>query len=399
MGRLTPEENMMDNEHINSVKAETQYIEHGAERIGPENKPVLVTGAGGYIAMECIRQLLEAGYQVRGTLRNMERAPGLLEILAKGQTSAANVRQQLQFVQLDLLEDASVTEANPGRWAEAMEGCQAVLHVASPFPLGEEIPPELLIRTAQEGTLRVLQAATQTGVRRVVLTSSAAAVGYGHPGASAAPVYDASHWTNLDGAISTYTRSKTLAERAAWDFVRQYNENPASEPLELVVINPTFVQGPALDARQKFTSAALLRGLLTGAYPALPQLSFCIVDVRDVAAAHLAALTAPDAPGKRFIVYTETLWMREIAAILAEQFKPLGYRIPKMVIPTWLTRFLAQFIPEARAVLPELGRYVHYDTTPARTILNWQPRPVREAIIEMAESLIEQDALISQRNL
>jgi dihydroflavonol-4-reductase len=228
------------------------------------NKPVLVTGASGFIAIHCIIQLLEQGYPVRGTLRSMNRENELRKTIAK----FVQADERLTFIQADLLEDAG--------WAEAVRGCDYVLHVASPFPLGTPKDENDLIRPAKEGTLRILRAAAENGVKRVVLTSSNAAISAGYPYSK--KNFDESDWSLPDSpTIDPYSKSKTLAERAAWEFMQNL---PEGHLLELAVINPGLVLGPLPDTYQR-TSGELIQQLLSGKLPGLARIQFSCVDVRD----------------------------------------------------------------------------------------------------------------------
>src|SRR5258706_9907208 len=240
----------------------------------PANQTVLVTGASGFIAIHCIIQLLEQGYQVRGTLRAMNRENELRNTLTK----FVQADDRLSFVQADLLEDAG--------WADAARGCDYVLHIASPFPFEAPKDENDLIRPAKEGTLRVLHAAADNGVKRVVLTSSIAAISAGHPREKTH--FDEKDWSLPDSPIiESYPKSKTLAESAAWEFMKNL---PQRHPLELAVINPGYVLGPLPDAHQR-TSGELIQQLMSGKLPGLARVQFTGVDVRDVATAHITAMT------------------------------------------------------------------------------------------------------------
>lgn len=333
---------------------------------------VLVTGASGFIAMHCVVQLLEQGYRVRGTLRSLAREPHLRQVFAR-QVAAAD---RLEFVAADLLEDAG--------WDEAVAGCDYVLHVASPFPI--ELPQDEsdLIVPARQGTLRVLRAAAGSGVKRVVLTSSVAAILEGHDDYD--KTFDESDWSNLDGPIGAYAKSKTLAEQAAWAFI-DGPEN--SGQMELAVINPGFVLGPLLDGSHFGTSAETIRKYLAGEYPGTSRSSFTLVDVRDVAAAHIAAMTSPLAAGKRYCCVAEVCWLQEIAQILDRHFRERGYKVPTRQFPDFVVRLVALFDKPARQLLGNLG--VQYRISNARIVreLDWQPRSAEEMVVAMGESLIE----------
>lgn len=336
------------------------------------DRPVLVTGASGFIAIHCIMQLLQQGYRVRGTLRSMNRAAELLQTLGRFVPEA----DRLELVPADLLDDAG--------WSVAVQGCDYVLHVASPFPLLRPQHEDDLIRPAREGTLRVLRAAAEQGVKRVILTSSNAAISAGHPASKTH--FDESDWSPPDSpTIDPYSKSKTLAERAAWDFMRAL---PAGHPLELVAINPGYVLGPLPDTHQR-TSGELVQQLMGGKLPGVARIQMTGVDVRDVAAAHLAAMITPEAAGQRFLCIGEVFWLREAALILQKHFGVRGYQIRTNVIPGWAVYLAALFIKPARLTLRSLNREATYDTSRIRTVLNWQPRGLEEILVAMAESLIE----------
>ena len=338
----------------------------------PSDRPILVTGASGFIAIHCIIQLLEQGHHVRGTLRSMSREAELRQTLAK----FVPTTDRLELVPADLLKDAG--------WEAAVRGCEHVLHVASPFPLLRPQHEDDLIRPAREGTLRVLRTAAEHGVRRVVLTSSNAAISAGHPPSKTH--FDESDWSPHDSpTLDPYPKSKTLAERAAWEFMQSL---PPGHPLELAVINPGFVLGPLPDTHQR-TSGELVQQLMGGKLPGLARVQMTGVDVRDVAAAHLAALVTPAAAGQRFLCVAEVFWLREAALILQKHFGPRGYKVPTNVIPGWAVHLAAIFIKPARLTLRSLNREMTYDTTRIRTVLNWQPHGLEEMLVSMAESLIE----------
>jgi dihydroflavonol-4-reductase len=311
---------------------------------------VLVTGASGFIARQVVADLRAHGYVVRGTARRP--VEGLDDV-----------------VTADLAADAG--------WAEAVAGCDYVLHVASPFPNGVPKSDDELVRPAVDGTLRVLRAAVDAGVKRVVLTSSIAAIVSGHDDDR---VRSETDWSDVDHS-SAYAKSKTLAERAAWDFARESG-------LSLVALNPGMVLGP-LTGPGVNTSLDVVRRLLVRDVPGSPRMGFSLVDVRDVAVAHRLAMESPKAPGNRYVLAGDFMWMREIAAVLAEEFNPRGYRVPTGAMPTWLLRLVALFDPSVRQALDFVGRRELVTAEKARTELEWSMRPVRDTILDTANSLIE----------
>jgi len=338
----------------------------------PTRTPVLVTGASGFIAIHCIIQLLEQGYHVRGTLRSMNRESELRSTLAK----FVQADERLAFVQADLLKDDG--------WKEAVSGCDYVLHVASPFPFETPKDENDLIRPAKEGTLRVLRAAAEKGVKRVVLTSSIAAISAGHPREKTH--FNETDWSLSDSpTIGPYPKSKTLAERAAWEFMQTL---PQGHPLELAVINPGYVLGPLPDKHQR-TSGELIQQMMGGKLPGLARIQFNGVDVRDVAAAHLAAMTIPEAAGNRFPCVAEQFWIQDAAELLNKHFEARGYKIKMTILPSWLMRIVAIFLKQIRPTLPSLDRETFVDTTLIRKTLNWQPRNLETTLVDMAESMIE----------
>ncbi len=331
---------------------------------------VLVTGGSGFIASHCILDLLAQGHDVRTSVRALTREASVRDMLEQ---SGAEPGDRLTFVVADLLKDAG--------WAEAVAGCDFVLHVASPFPSGIPEHEDDIIRPACEGTLRVLRASRDAGVKRVVLTSSFAAIGYGHKQQSA-PL-DESYWTNLDTPVTAYTKSKSLAERAAWDFMKR--EGGA---LELTVVNPVGVFGPVLGADYS-SSIATVKRMMDGGVPGCPKLYFGVVDVRDVADLHLRAMTSPAANGERFLcVAGDFLPMSEIAAVLKRRMGAAAKRVPSLQLPNWLVRLVALANAEVRQLLPELGKVKNATNAKARRVLGWSPRSSEEAIVATAESLV-----------
>jgi nucleoside-diphosphate-sugar epimerase len=332
---------------------------------------VLVTGGSGFIGSHCILQLLSSGHEVRTTVRNLSREAEVRALLRQGGTDAGD---RLRFFAADLTDDAG--------WAQATQGCDYVLHVASPLPGGATRNENDLIVPAREGALRALRAARDAGVKRVVLTSSFAAIGYGHKGRTAP--YDETVWTDLSGAdVAPYTKSKTLAERAAWDFIAR--EGGA---LELAVVNPVAVFGPVLGADFS-TSVLVIKRMLEGGMPGAPKLYFGVVDVRDVADLHLRAMTHPAAKGERFLaVAGDFMSMLEIAQVLRQNLGAAAARAPSRQIPSWLLRIIALGVPMVRQIAPELNKVKNASNEKARRVLGWAPRSSEECIIASAESLI-----------
>jgi len=337
---------------------------------------VLVTGASGFIALHCVLQLLQNGYRVRGTLRTPSRADGLRKTV-EGRTE---VGDRLEFVTADLSDDAG--------WPEAVEGCRYVLHVASPFP--REVPKDEndLIVPARDGALRVLKAAADAGVERVVMTSSLAAVLYGHV-RDGSKTFDENDWSKTEEAIGAYEKSKTIAERAAWDFA---NNLPDDKKMELAVINPGIVLGPILDDDYG-TSGELVRKLMARELPGCPQVGWAPVDVRDVAAAHLAAMTTPEAAGKRFCCAIDHAWMSDIAEILDKNFSDRGYRIPTRRVPNFVMRLVAIFDKAAKLAVGDLGKRQDISNARIKDVLGWKPRPLDEMVVAMGDSLIEHNVV------
>lgn len=308
---------------------------------------VLVTGGSGFIARHCVLRLREQGHQVRVSVRSAARADRVAGV---------------EYVQADLLADEG--------WAEAVAGCDFVLHVASPVRPGHVADEEELIVPAVRGTLRVLRAARAAGVRRVVLTSAFHAVGFGHPHTD--HVFTEDDWSVLDGpGMDAYGRSKVLAERAAWEFAREH-------PMELVVLLPVAVMGPAFGGRVSGANH-IVRRILSGGMRRFPDVHIPVVDVRDVAAAHVAAMTAEGAAGHRFLLAGgQPLAMARIAEILGVP----GRRVPDAVV-----RLAALVRPEFRPVAGELGYVKQISDSRARDVLGWRPRPADQAILAAAASL------------
>ena len=332
---------------------------------------ILVTGGSGFIGGHALLQLLNAGHEVRTTVRDPGREAGVRELL---RANGADAGERLRSFAADLTSGEG--------WKEAASGCDFVLHVASPFP--ETIPKheDELIVPARDGALRVLRAARDAGVRRVVLTSSFAAVGYGHPQQQAP--FDETTWTDLDGGdVSAYVKSKTLAERAAWDFVAREGGG-----LELATVNPVGVFGPVLGA-DFATSILLVQRLLGGALPGCPQLRFGIVDVRDVVDLHLRAMVDPAAKGERFLATAgDFMLVRDMALALKRRLGDAAKRVPTRQLPNWLVKLAALRDPAVKQIVPELGKVKNATSAKAQRMLGWSPRGNEDALVATAESLL-----------
>jgi len=332
---------------------------------------VLVTGGSGFIGSHCILQLLAAGHQVRTTVRNLARERDVRAMLKQG---GADAGDRLSFYAANLESDAG--------WADAARGCEYVLHVASPIPPGVPKHEDELIVPARDGALRVLRAAREASVKRVVMTSSFAAIAYGHKPQNVP--YNENDWTELDGRhVAAYPKSKTIAERAAWDFVAKEGGG-----LELSVVNPVAVFGPVMGPDYS-PSILIIQRLMDGALPGCPRLYFGIVDVRDVADLHIRAMTNPAAKGERFLaVAGPTMSMRDIALVLKARFGDAAKRVPTREIPNWLVRIVAMRDPAAKSILPELGVIKSATNEKAKRMLGWAPHSNEDAIAASAESLL-----------
>jgi dihydroflavonol-4-reductase len=337
--------------------------------VADSGETALVTGGTGFLGGWCIAALLERGYQVRTTVRDPARETA---VFAAVQRAGLDPGTRLTVATADLTSDAG--------WAEAAAGCRYVLHVASPFPPVQPKDPDELIVPAREGALRVLRAALDAGVERVVMTSSVAAVRSNRRSTAEMP-YTEADWTDGDDVSRTpYVRSKTLAERAAW----RHAQATGSE-LRLATINPGAIIGPALGADHSYSLQTIER-LLAG-MPAAPRLGFTFVDVRDVADLHVRALTSPAAGGQRFIAIDRFLWLPEVAAILRERLGEAANKVPARVAPNFLVRVMALFDGSIRSVVGDLGKRSWFSSDKARTMLGWTTRPVEDSIEDCARSL------------
>lgn len=337
---------------------------------------VLVTGGSGFLGLHAIVQLLERGERVRTTVRSRARETAVRETLAR---AGVDAEDRLAFAVADLLSDDG--------WADAAAGAERVLHVASPFPAGTPAHEDDLIVPAREGTLRVLRAARDAGARRVVVTSSSAAIGHDRePGDH---LFTEADWTDPAADVGAYIRSKTLAERAAWEFAAREGGG-----LEVAAINPGAIFGPVL-APDLSASIGLVAGLLGGAMAGgMPRLAFSVVDVRDVADLHLRAMDAPAAAvaGERFIAAAgEPVWLADVARILRERLGDAAAKVPTTEIPDDAVRAAAADDPSLERIAREVGKLRHLSAEKARRVLGWAPRSTEEAVVATAESLLRLD--------
>jgi dihydroflavonol-4-reductase len=333
---------------------------------------VLVTGGSGYIASYVIAQLLSEGYHVRTTIRSLGREPEVRAALAK----IAPDQSQLTFFAADLTSDTG--------WADAMEGMDYVQHIASPVPATLPKNDDELVIPAREGALRALRFARDAGVKRVVMTSSMAAIAYGLDGTPQRPM-DETRWSDENHRdTSPYVRSKIIAERAAWAFMKA--EGGA---LELTTINPGAVLGPVLGS--DFSASVLIvEKLLSGAFPACPRIGFALVDVRDIADLHCRAMTSDKATGDRFLGAGDFYWMQDVARILSEDLGQQGRKVPTGRLPSWLVKILGNVDPVTKSIIYELDRFRPITSAKAKDVLGWSPRDGRISIIDTARSLIRE---------
>lgn len=336
---------------------------------------VLVTGASGFIAQYCLAELLRSGHSVRGTIRNLARADAVRTAIARTGIDASRV----EFAAADLTSDAG--------WDAAVTGCSHILHVASPFPLKPPRHRDELIVPARDGALRLLAAATRAGVARVVLTSSIAAIIYPSSGEQSRE-YTEADWTDPGRRdISAYIASKAIAEKAAWDYVRTTKGAP-----ELTVLNPGFVHGPTL-TRELASSHEFVRQFATGVHPAAPRAGFAIVDVRDVAAAHVIAMTHPKAAGERFLITDRYMTFLEMAQAIAVALPDVARKTPTFTVPDFVVRLMSYVDRDVRSILPDVGVRRTCSNAKARQVLGMQFRSPVDAVKASATSMRELGAL------
>jgi dihydroflavonol-4-reductase len=331
---------------------------------------VLVTGGTGFLGGWCVVQALERGHEVRTTVRDLGREPAVREAIAKAGVDPGG---RLRVLSADLTSDDG--------WKDAVAGCRYVLHVASPFPPEQPKDPDELIVPARDGALRVLRAALDAGVERVVMTSSVAAIRGSRQSSESTPFTEAD-WTDGDDTERTpYVRSKTIAERAAWDLVRE-----AGADDRLAVVNPGAIIGPPL-SNDHSTSLQAIQRLLNG-MPAMPRLGFTFVDVRDVADLHLRAMTDPAAGGERFIATDEFLWTADVAKVIRERLGDAAPNVPTRVAPNLLVRAMSLVDGGIRPYVSDLGRRQWMSSDKARQKLGWTPRPIDDSIEDTARALL-----------
>ena len=322
---------------------------------------VLVTGVSGFIGMHCAQQLLEQGYQVVGTTRSSSKHDEVIEAIG---------HENLSLVNADLLSDEG--------WDSAIEGCDYILHVASPVMMGEPDHEDVLVRPAKEGTMRVVELAAKHKVKRVVITSSVAAVSFGphfHK-----DHFDDTDWSDInDPGIPAYNKSKTVAEKAAREFVAGLS---GDDKLEICTMHPALVVGPSLSG-DIGESNIVVKRMLDGSTPGTPRLQMGFVDVRDVAKMHVAAMTADGAAGQRFILSESSLWLSEMASILRDA----GFNAPKRNIPNFILKIIALRDKDLAGTIPLLGRTGTYDISKTKDILGWQPTKAADAIVDCAQHL------------
>jgi dihydroflavonol-4-reductase len=329
---------------------------------------VLVTGGSGFLAGWCMVELLEQGYEVRTTVRDLGREAEVREAVSNG----GQPGEKIAVLAADLTSDKG--------WDEAVAGCAYVLHVASPFPPVQPKDPDELIVPAREGTRRVLSAALAAGVKRTVVTSSVAAIA---GGAKTPGPLTEEDWTDLEfDGLSPYVRSKTIAEQAAWELAREQGAEQ-----RLATVNPGAILGPLLSRDASYSLEAIER-LLKG-IPGTPKVGFSFVDARDVAALQVKAMLAPEAGGERFIAVAEFLWMAEVAATLRRELGDNAAKVPTRSVPNLLVRAMALFDPGIRSITNQLGKKLTYSSAKAETTLGWTTRPVERTIAETGRSMVD----------
>ncbi|XP_023930106.1 NADPH-dependent aldehyde reductase ARI1-like isoform X2 [Lingula anatina] len=365
------------------VTTETAQTIEGAPEVKEEEKEpyvkmdgdpllVLVTGASGFIATHIVQQLQEEGYRVRATVRSLDNEEKVQHI----RELCPEAKYPVELVEADL--------NNSDCWSSAIKDCTYVIHVASPFPAENPKDENEIIRPAVEGTTSLLKACHDARtVKRVVLTSSVAAIA-GTFSSEQNKIFTEDDWTDLT-KVDPYPKSKTLAEKAAWDYVQGL---PEEERFGLAVINPAYVMGPVLN-NSNFTSMVIPKRLLERSMPAIPKLNFPIVDVRDVARAHIRAMTLPEAEGKRFVLSHTNMWLKEIAQQVSKEFKSQGYNVPTTNCPYLFLWAASIFDKTIKMVLPSVGKVAKFDNTRMKEVLGIEPLELKDTILDMCYSMIE----------
>ena len=335
----------------------------------PSAATVLVTGGSGFLGGHAVKELLGTGHSVRTTVRSLDKEAAVRDAVA----DEAPAGHDLEFFEADLGADEG--------WVEAVAGCDYVLHIASPFPPTQPKDAQELIGPARDGALRVIRASLDAGVKRVVMTSSTAAIRNGAEPPLPRP-YTEDDWTDPDlPGLTPYAQSKTIAERAAWDLVRETGDTD-----RLTVVNPSAILGPVLGSEDS-TSLQIVRRMLDG-MPGVPRLGFSFVDVRDTADLHIRAMTSPDAGGRRFIAAGPFLWMLELADLLRAGLPEAADRIPTRVVPKPLIRAMGLFDPGIRSIISDIGKESHFSAGQAKELLNWQTRPIEETVTDCGRSML-----------
>ena len=353
------------------------YMEETKQAVTANGELVLVTGAAGYVACHVIQQLQRAGYRVRGTVRDLtndKKCQAIREL-------CPDAKYPVELVEADLKK--------PETWPAAVAGCDYVLNIATPNPFdcSSKTPGDDIITQTVDGALNILRAARDAGcVRRVVWTSGLQALQDGFSGVNGR-TYTESDWLNFDkSGLLPVERAKALAERAAWDFVNSIDDD--KRRFELSVVHPGFVMGPALSGNPSM-SIEFLQQMLAGKYWMVPRMCTAMVDVRDVAAAHIAAMTSPQAAGQRHILCGGNIWFKDIANTLRDEFHPQGYCISNITAPYFVMWIAARFDDTASMILRALNAECHYDNTRMIDVLGVTPRPLKTTILETAYALIE----------
>ncbi|XP_022084150.1 NADPH-dependent methylglyoxal reductase GRE2-like isoform X3 [Acanthaster planci] len=348
-------------------------MESSGEHHDETRERVLVTGASGFVASHVVQQLLQTEYNVRGTVRSLSNETKVKHL----KSMCGNSRSPLELVEADLMNQES--------WISAVKDCRYVLHIASPFPVSSPKDESELIIPAVDGTKNVLEACAKTPtVKRVVLTSSVVAVAdFSKVSEKAACESD---WPDVD-VLDPYSKSKMLAEKAAWSFVEELKSR-GDPTFELAVINPGYVMGPVISGTS-CTSMEVVKRLMCRDPPLIPKMNFSVADVRDVAASHIAAMTHPEAPGQRFIVTSGNIWMSDMSQVLNEEFHDQGYRPAQMKVPHFFFKMFAKFDSTANRIAPMWGKETVFDNSKMKNILKIEPHPLKQTIVDMAYSMID----------